>query len=408
MIDKALRLGEINEHQVVDLYDSLSYILQDSDYQRLALYLPFEILPDKMWHTDIVEMNDSINRFRVAYLNAWYNLLNVQDMRANFVDGDVLEYEARPSDPPRVVKAAHLIPWLVLRGIIDIDEVSVLMNINEPILQRSISDTLPVLDNLGLLTAEQRGKLYQIRDSLLSEDSQEPLFISESRKRWLETRYLDDGVERPDKYVNIADLPILSGPFVNNMQGLKNEINDIGDKLLSVASAIGAYPVALLGGSRLKGYGDVKSDIDVCIFIKKNISKAEEAYIDSQLNNYNLSKIKLDDNDELIEPKERWAHELFDTAWIGEEKSITNLRHKLISEYFYEKDPVIRARCIERIEQDLLQYRLMHKGYPKHYPSYNDRIPGDQEIDGQSAFYDPGYRQIATKLFVGKVFIPKI
>ncbi|MEI7995753.1 MAG: hypothetical protein WCH01_12710, partial [Methylococcaceae bacterium] len=106
--------------------------------------------------------------------------------------------------------------------------------------------------------------------------------------------------------------------------------------------------------------------------------------------------------------KERWVHELFNTAWIGDEKSIANIQHKLITCYFNEQNVDTRAKCIERLEQDLLQYRLMHKGYARHYPAYNERLPQDYEIDGQSVFYDSGYRQIATKLFIDKVFIPKI
>lgn len=407
-IEQALEVGYINNHQAVDFYDSLSNILQDIDYQRLALYLPFEVLPNKLWIPSDDTLCKSIDGFEESYLGAWYNLLNIQDMRANFVDGDVLETEARPGDPPRVVKAAHLIPWLMSRGMINANEVSVLINDTDPILQRSVANTIPILDSIGLLSADEKENLYKIKASIPTEEDQLPLFISENRKKWLETRGLDNNIARPNKSTPIVNLPRLNGPFSDNLNKLAAEVDDISNKLSLISNIKGIYPVILLGGSQLKGYGDINSDVDVCVFVDSNISEYEKTAIDDKFLNYNLNKIEVENNNKLADPKERWVHELFNTAWIGGEKSITNIQHKLITDYFYEQNIDTRAKCIERLEQDLLQYRLMHKGYARHYPIYNERSPQDQEIDGQSVFYDSGYRQIATKLFIDKVFIPRI
>jgi hypothetical protein len=58
---------------------------------------------------------------------------------------------------------------------------------------------------------------------------------------------------------------------------------------------------------------------------------------------------------------------------------------------------------------DNLQYRLMHKGYDIFKPS--KRIAGSEHsalIDWNSAFWDEGYRRIATLGFLSKVFLPDL
>jgi len=405
-IEKALESGNITKQQTIKFYDSISEILINNDYQRLVLYLPFEILPDKSWTVDDNELGNSIDKFQDAYLNAWYNLLDTQDIRANFVDGDLLEAEARPIDPPRVVKAAHLIPWLVMRGMISINEVLTLINDKDPVLRRSVADTLPVLDNMGLLDSVNKEVLFEIKSGLPVEETKEPLFISEQRKKWLGTR--NSTSTRPDKDTPTSSLPSLCGPFSKNLQKLTEEADNVNDKLLSFKQIQSVYPVALLGGSRIKGYTGEDSDVDVYVFMDSSINKSDEDNVKNAFSEYSIKNIKLKNDSQLIDPKEYWAHELFNAAWIGDKATIADLQSKLIPPYFYEQDPRVRSRCVEMLEIDLLQYRLMHKGYARHYPAYSDRLPEDQEIDGQSAFYDSGYRQIATKLYINKVFIPNI
>src|SRR3989344_1683252 len=76
----------LETRQMAELYESLSDLLDDRDYRRLILYLPFEFLPK------------APERFRRAYMKAWRSLLSAHDVRANFVDGDVLEEEQRTGD----------------------------------------------------------------------------------------------------------------------------------------------------------------------------------------------------------------------------------------------------------------------------------------------------------------------
>jgi hypothetical protein len=49
----------------------------------------------------------------------------------------------------------------------------------------------------------------------------------------------------------------------------------------------------------------------------------------------------------------------------------------------------------------------MHKGYRKNYPANKEEklVYGDL-IDFGSDFWDQGYREVATQLFLRKVFLP--
>jgi hypothetical protein len=105
---------------------------------------------------------------------------------------------------------------------------------------------------------------------------------------------------------------------------------------------------------------------------------------------------------------------LFNSVWIGNAGIIYSLRERLLPAYFQEDNQnnfgrSARELYLERLEQDLLQYRLMHKGYERHFPINTlSHLPHAELVDGSSAFWDSGYRQIATKLFVNSVFLPKI
>jgi len=127
-LQETISQNYLTENKVIDLYASLSDLLEkDSDYERIILYLPFEFLPDTSDKNSSEKFSSEAQRFKTAYMSAWNNLLSTQDVRANFVDGDVLEVESRKGDLPRVVKAAHLIPKLVEKGFLDIERVFELM-----------------------------------------------------------------------------------------------------------------------------------------------------------------------------------------------------------------------------------------------------------------------------------------
>ena len=101
-------------------YSACEDLLQDRDSERILLYLPLGLL------------EDAPITFRKVYLNAWYKLLSVRDVRENFHLGDCLELDARPQGGlERVVKCAHLTPWLLKFGYINWWQIASILNESE-------------------------------------------------------------------------------------------------------------------------------------------------------------------------------------------------------------------------------------------------------------------------------------
>jgi hypothetical protein len=193
------------------------------------------------------------------------------------------------------------------------------------------------------------------------------------------------------------------------------------------------YPSVLVYGSRLKGYGEQDADIDLSLFIKPGVSHSQQARIRQLVQNaLDTSEIKdpptefwLDEVGEQLEvhdfddydylkAQSNWAHLLFGAAWVGSQETIAELQRKLLPTYFYETDKEmhgynLRKVWLEELERDTLQYRLMHKGYQRHFPAVGGfKQPNTKPIDGNSVFWDSGYRRLASSLFIDKVFLPKL
>ena len=184
-LQDAMQNGTISEKQAAELYESLAAVIENPDYQRAILYIPFEFLPNDNGNVQPISetLKSATSIFKLAYMKAWQNLLGVQDVRANFVDGDVLETEYRNGDLPRVVKAAHLIPKMVEKGFLTVDEIlNLLAKADDEVLRQSIADTLPVLFDLGLL---KEGNLAYIEssDDPLLHNARDIIFASESEDK---------------------------------------------------------------------------------------------------------------------------------------------------------------------------------------------------------------------------------
>lgn len=161
--------GLIDAHMLATTYESLSHFFeQDDANRRAALYLPFELLPTTS--TDgSAQLRQASERFASIYTKSWRELLSEHDVRANFVDGDIPEPELRTAPLPRVVKAAHLIPKLVEKKMLSVSDVlDILKDSTDDTLTDSIIDTLPVLNDLELLTAEDYKAMEQSSDPLVA------------------------------------------------------------------------------------------------------------------------------------------------------------------------------------------------------------------------------------------------
>lgn len=572
---EAIDQGQLTVEQVADLYTSLSDLLADPDYQRLALYLPFEFLPNTSWQPSSTDLQQAAERFRMAYKQAWDALLTTHDVRANFVDGDVLDIESRVGDLPRVVKAAHLVPKLLEAGLIKIEDVFKLMEISkDETLKRSLADTLPVLMDLGFIQTAELARLQASTDAFVQDQvaamlaavasvdkknqpapetkSIDPRTLAEKfqtdftqidagayddnitdkRVAWLKQEkkqqtiavagddiktaiisqtFSDDllakfvspeagalsqqalveGIRKaiesfaqtdreqaqilyshyrdallsfwqsaaPELHqalkqtfcrlhgLGLVDdeqlktlgitIPALAGPFSENLANMKAELGDT-QKIVAAIEADPElsrfiYPVVLLFGSRLKGYGEQEADIDLAVMVKPGTAPDQRSNLRAALKRVfahdkihgEIMELWLEETATGLGVRDfakldtaagdsSWAHILFGAAWEGNKKTINELREKLLVPYMYDQKKTIHGRdarglYLEEMERDTLQYRLMHKGYERFFPALGGiKAQHADKIDGRSMFWDSGYRQMATKLFASRVFLPKI
>ncbi len=193
------------------------------------------------------------------------------------------------------------------------------------------------------------------------------------------------------------------------------------------------YPAAIVFGSKVKGYGLEKSDQDVAIFVKPNTPESARQTIQK------LVQSKLGHLSHKGKVLEFWLKEkgedleiidfeggdsnlgnnkmapTLEGVWVGAEESIQEMYKKLMPGYLKAKDKTLngtdltaRNTWLNTLEMDTLQYRLMHTGYYRYHPKIETQHAQNKILGGQSAFWDPGYRRLATKLFIEKVFLPDL
>ncbi len=377
-----LEVDDVDAKSKNQYYEGVAKLLQNPDLQRLVLFLPFESYPGP------ADNSDSAMKFRESFVSAWSQLLYAHDARANFVDGDVLEVDARSEDPKRIVKAAHLTPWVVKSGIVELDEViDFVADVNDSTLSRSLLDTEPLLRDFGLVSPENAKALAELQAGLPPRSEPlPPKFISPKRQAWLAER--DAPIIRPSQR-----LDDLSQNLSERLPKLSTELAMASELATSLDPEM-AYNVVMLGGSRLKGYKRESSDLD--LFVP---SKTSEVQVDGA-RTVNVDAFSSD--------PARLASVAFDTAWIGDAESITKLQKEILPIYFSEQNQAIRNQTTERLEQDLLEYRLLHKGFAHFYPDANPEYKKYTQMDGQSVFYETSYRVVATKIFANSIFVPRL
>ncbi len=555
----------------MNLYESLSDLLEQPEYQRIALYLPFEFLPRSTWEPDSSELKGQMERFKGAYMEAWENLLFTHDVRSNFTDGEATDEEIKDGTVARVAKAAHLVPKLVEAGLMTVEAViGRIENTQDEVLRNSLADTLPVLADLGLIGLAERARMKRSGDwfvrgmeremdhppkskqvaseilplttfeifqkelsaQLASAEAARYEDMRESRVKWLKSegkrkaieaggeglfraileggiapgeieafvsteatvasqQALVEGVRRaiesllpktPEKARTIyesyqdtlrilwelsvpevrdalritfcrlnsagvmpsetlAELgivrPELAGPFSQNLKRMEAETESVKRAIEFIQNdpelSKYFYPVALVFGSRLKGYASSSSDMDLGVFVRPGVSHEDRTALKAILKSnfayegapMEVKQFWLDEtgenlvvhdfqDEDLSVGESHWTHVLFGGAWVGDEVTVNELKKKLLSSYFYETDKSFYGHqahgfYLEAMERDILLFRLAHRGYANfHMPCGGMNTPRSYEIDGGSAFWDSGYRQVATQLFARRVFLPKI
>jgi hypothetical protein len=401
---------EPTPEKMAEFYRVVTNAMSRPETKRVLLYLPISALPDS------TDSGDAAAEFRETYRSTWYDLLGQADVRANFVDGDVLEYDRRPEDPERIAKAAHLAPWLVEKGILTKKEVLKLAQQTKrfPVLKQSFAGALDTMQDMDLLSEAEKTELdinYALPRHAEMTD------ISPARAVWLANRRRDS-----ERIFFDDNRPSLHGELSANLHKFPDELAKIEQDLRRPELARYIYPIAIISGSRLKGYSRDDSDIDVNIFVRPEINESDkdelrkivDAVFEHQPREFWLQP---EDNQlRIVAPTERdarqgeedWAHILIGGAWLGDDSTVRDITSKLLPRYF--TDQIDRNKALQNIEHDILQYRLLHKGFTRHQPihSFAADLPHSDEIDGESAFYDNAYRTLATRLFFEKVFMPKI
>ncbi|OHB21680.1 MAG: hypothetical protein A2939_04820 [Parcubacteria group bacterium RIFCSPLOWO2_01_FULL_48_18] len=152
-LTEAIDSGNVDPEFAAELYAMLADFLDSDSYnRRLVLYFPFELVPRKNWQSRSSRVAGAAEHFRASYMKCWRELLVEKDVRANFVDGDILETELSPSGQPVVCKAAHLIPYLVEKELLATADAVALLDTNpSEALRRGVVDVLPVLAGMSYL-----------------------------------------------------------------------------------------------------------------------------------------------------------------------------------------------------------------------------------------------------------------
>ncbi|MES2931225.1 MAG: hypothetical protein V4682_00820 [Patescibacteria group bacterium] len=231
--------------------------------------------------------------------------------------------------------------------------------------------------------------------------------------------------------------PELAGPFAKNLERMPSELKEISKAATGIESNAELskylYPASLIFGSRLKGYGGTDADIDLALFVRPGTDLSEREHIQSLAKKHfahekvegSLVEFWLKDTDTGLEvidfdatdshlSDSSWTHVLFGGAWTGKQEDIKMLHEQLLAPYLQPTEKTVNGRPIrevwlEEMERDFLQYRLMHKGYARtHRPQGGAATPNLEAIDGNSTFWDSGYRRVATKLFLSRVLLPEV
>ena len=341
-----------------DAYLALADIASQNDANaRLALYMPLNFVYGG-W--------DDVNK---AYQQAWLKLLDYLDVRECFNLGDVYEREASEGDYEYVIKCLHLLPWLIEEEIVSPEQLFMLLDAheNQPIFASCVYDCLEVFEDWGCLSEKD---LLELKSRYMRFDYQRPKQIlkhcTTARKDWRE-EYLRSVDETPVTLRNITS------PFKPNLVAMS-------DVFEAVSQQLEPGQVALVGGSRVKGYSSDNSDYDIWYFQLEELDHVDPAL----------------------------AHYIFDTFWVSKDPDIEAKRAAIAEKYMaLPKDSEQYRDCLIRIESDLLQFRLMHKGFPYAYGSdLSKTLQKYKDIDGGSAFYDVRYRRVASILYSKYVYIP--
>jgi hypothetical protein len=498
-----------DEAVLIDFYSQASAFLEsDTCNKRMLLYFPFEFLPETEQASRSQDLQDVVIRFIATYMKHWHLLLSFHDVRANFVDGDILESDIPLLSFPRVCKAAHLIPVLLKKKYLAMEDIILLLkNNSDPVLWESVADGIPELQS----EAMRAGKIQCQQRAACNE-------TSEGRIAWEEKNRMRNTITHAATSIPMRGIPMLlaSPDIISQRTGVESlrqhlELNtdmflescrsiancfqetllslwrgndpDLSEEIESLllrGASVGivskeyldmfdlnhqhlygtspeyleleraalntlaksiaenailsphVYPVAILYGSKIKGYGSRHADTDIALFIKpdtdlemKDILRAEiQKVFDTKAIKGNALEFWLKEEGQYLEiidfptfdpliGDSLLPHVLFQGIWCGYGEAIELLQEKTAPPFLYSNNKMrlgrdARTAWLEGMEHDALLYRLLHKGYARFYVEHIDPIVLALPFLDLGTFWDSGYRKLATLLFLKKVFLPQL
>lgn len=193
------------------------------------------------------------------------------------------------------------------------------------------------------------------------------------------------------------------------------------------------YPIVVEVGSRIKGQAGFDTDYDGGIVFRpetpwekrvevlqilrqdvpelERIEKPLEFWLSQTDTGYGL---KTAPSDIRIAVSPAQVHFFLNGVWVNQAPEFKTIYGDFLRKYvdlsrFADQKEEVRRQLLRQMELDMVQYRLLHKGYRRFYPSYKAQITEHANlIDWNSDFWDPGYRRIATQLFINRVFLPDL
>ncbi len=285
----------------------------------------------------------------------------------------------------------------------------------------AIGKFLEIMVSKDLATARS---LYKILNPLITAGNQNSQAISYALK----------GVRLRLSFLGVIDREMSAQPGESFV--LEEAVNSTElDQLASIVKMIEMndqlskilYPVLLLYGSRAKGYGSADFDLAVMIRpwaglnLRDTVKEAlvgiarkvgvEASFMEFWLKwESGLLGIRDFEDPDMDIGGNDFAHILFESAWIGQHQDVRPIFSGLISRFLLPDSggiiQAVRPLLLKEMERNTLQFRLMHRGYAHMYPCQGGiKTRNSSGIDSESSFWDSGYRQLATKLFVTRVFL---
>jgi len=359
-INKLTNQNQTNPEILLPIYESLTKILSQN-HDRLLLYLPSTLIPNHNKHQNHPIIENYTQQLKKSLKTILYDL----EPRSNYTNGD------ETSQPELISPAAITARILVTKNI------------------------LP--HNWTTHHTTQITKSYQdtLQTTLPQQDTTNP-----QRNKWLKTEHHRLATKTTYKTTQNQEKQLSQNINQTTIQHYHNIITQ-NKKLNKII-----YPIIILYGSKLKGYATPNSDTDTAILIRPNQNHNQNhtnKIIQNKLPKTLKIHLTTTHNNQLTittpnPPQKHTAnpydtHILFNGIWIGDTTTKTTLCNNLLKPILNHPQP-IKNIYTRTLEQDLLQYRLLHKGYQTHHPTTNP------------TYLDDGYRTLATKLYLRYIFLP--